>query len=77
MNSLISGFNSYASRSNWTVIANELDKIGVNIEEDALGEIVEGRQAPIEKVFKRIERYLTIIAGPDFIKFENLEKEDF
>ena len=25
----------------------------------------------------RIERYLEIIAGADFLKFENLEEEDF
>ena len=73
MNSLMPGFNKIGSRSNWMLIANELDKIGVNIEEDVIEEIVQGSQVQIDKVFTRIERYLTIIAGPDFIKFENLE----
>ena len=65
------------SRSyNWNTIAWELDKIGINIEDEALADIKESKQAPIDRLFMRIERYSKIIAGPDFLKFENLEADD-
>lgn len=36
------GMNVESRRQNWNTIAGELDKIGINIDEDAIGEIVEG-----------------------------------
>ncbi len=66
-----------ASQANWTTISNELDKIGINIDEDKLAEMIEGQLPPIEKIFSRIERYMKIIAGADFLKFDNLVEEDF
>ena len=61
---------------NWDIIAAELDKIGINIADDILRNIKRANQSPIDKLFRRIERYTTIIAGPDFLKFENLTIED-
>ena len=34
--------------------------------------IRQGVQAPIDKLFERIERYSKIIAGPQFLNFEGL-----
>ena len=61
---------------NWNVVAWELDKIGINIEDDVLTRIKAAQQTPIDKLFSRIERYLTIIAGKEFLKLENVEAED-
>jgi hypothetical protein len=33
---------------------------------------VEEKREPIEKLFARMDRYMKIIAGVDFMKFENL-----
>ena len=62
--------------SNWDIIAEELDKIGINIEDDNLNEIKDAKQASIDRLFTRIERYSTIIAGPDFLKFESVDARD-
>ena len=56
--------------TNWDTIADELDQIGINIEEGTLSEIKQAKQQPIDRLFKRIERYSKIIAGPDFLKFD-------
>ena len=61
---------------NWNTIAEELDKIGINIDEDALGEMVQGIQEPIDKIFMRIERYVKILAGAVFLEFKDLKPED-
>lgn len=37
---------------------------------------MDGKSEPIDKIFMRIERYMKIIAGADFIKFENINPED-
>ena len=34
------------------------------------------RKEHIEKLFARVERYMKIIAGAEFLKFENLQPED-
>ena len=44
MTSLQEGFSKEVSLSNWSTIATELDQIGINIEESALTEIVDGKQ---------------------------------
>ena len=51
-------------------------KIGISVDEDILKEIVDERKEHIEKLFFRFERYMKIIAGADFLKFENLQPED-
>jgi len=38
---------------------------------------VDGKSEPIDKIFMRIERYMKIIAGADFIKFEKLTQRTF
>lgn len=63
-------------RENWNTIAEELDKVGINIDDEVVDEIVEGHQEPIERLFMRIERYMKIIAGAEFLKFDNLIPED-
>ena len=63
-------------RENWNAIAEELDKVGINIDDEVIAEIVEGHQDPIDKTFMRIERYMKIIAGAEFLKFDNLVPED-
>ena len=65
-----------ARNYNWNTIAWELDKIGINIEDEALADIKDSKQAPIDRLFMRIERYSKIIAGSDFLDFENLEAAD-
>ena len=62
--------------TNWDIIAEELDKIGIGIDDDVLDEIRNAKQAPIDKMFSRIERFSTIIAGHDFLKFETVKAED-
>jgi hypothetical protein len=42
INGMHQGMNVESRRQNWNTIAGELDKIGINIDEDAIGEIVEG-----------------------------------
>ena len=59
------------------MIAEELDKIGINIDGDVVEEIILGKQEPIDRIFMRIERYIKIIAGANFLKFDSLTKEDF
>ena len=69
---------SFASRSsNWDTVAEELDKVGLIIEDDALSDIKDAKQVAIDRLFTRIERYSTIIAGPDFLKFENVDVREF
>ena len=68
--------NEELRRENWNAIAEELDNVGINIDQDVIDEIVSGNQPPIDKLFSRIERYMKIIAGADFLKFENLLPED-
>ena len=68
--------NTDLRRENWNTIAEELDKVGINIDDEVISEIVEGQQDPIDKTFMRIERYMKIIAGADFLKFDNLIPED-
>ena len=68
--------NSELRRENWNAIAEELDKVGINIDDEVITEIVEGHQEPIDKTFMRIERYMKIIAGADFLKFDDLIPED-
>jgi hypothetical protein len=53
-----------------------VQKIGINIDEESQTAIVEGKSEPIDKIFMRIERYMKIIAGADFLKFENINPED-
>ena len=53
-----------------------MQKIGINIDEESQTAIVEGKSEPIDKIFMRIERYMKIIAGADFLKFENIKPED-
>ena len=64
-------------QENWSTIAEELDKVGINIDAEVIEEILQGQQEPIDRVFTRIERYMKIIAGADFLKFDDLKPEDF
>ena len=63
-------------KENWNTIAEELDKVGINIDDEVISEMVDGQQEPIDKIFMRIERYMKIIAGAEFLKFDNLLPED-
>ena len=36
----------------------------------------QGQQAPIDKIFSRIERFMKITAGASFLEFNNLEIDD-
>lgn len=55
---------------NWTLLAEQLDKVGITLDTDTREQISEGNQDDIDRVFLRIERYMKIIAGSNF--FENL-----
>ena len=70
--SLTGGLTAEVRKQNWQLIEEELDKIGINIGEENLLKIRQGVQAPIDKLFERIERYSKIIAGPQFLNFEGL-----
>lgn len=39
--------------------------------------MVEGDKTAIDTLFKRIERYVTIIAGKEFLKFDKIEPQDY
>ena len=62
--------------TNWNTLADELDNIGISIDDSVLADIKDGNQAHIDRLFTRIERFSTIIAGPDFLKFETVKAED-
>ena len=66
------GLSNTVIRSNWKSIAEELDKIGINIETEAHSKILEGQKDAIVTIFLRLERYSKIIAGSQFLNYENL-----
>ena len=49
--------------------------IGINIEE-TLEELKAGNDASILVIFKRLERFITILTSKEFLEFEDLELED-
>ena len=67
------GMQKDLRKANWKAIGEELDKIGITIEEETIDEIVEGIQAPIDRIFMRIERYVKILAGAEFLEFKDLQ----
>ena len=73
---LQSGLTSDIRRANWQIIEEELDTVGINIGEENLEKIRGGTQAPIDKIIERIERYSRIIAGDEFLNFEDLQERD-
>jgi hypothetical protein len=42
------------------------------VAEQVRGMLVDGDLEQLAKIYTRIERYMSIIAGADFIKFESL-----
>ena len=73
INGLNQGMQKDLRKANWKTIAEELDKIGITIEDETIDEIVEGIQAPIDRIFMRIERYVKILAGAEFLEFKDLQ----
>jgi len=57
-------------KKNWIILSDQLDKIGITIENETRDEIIKKEQAQIDRLFMRIERYMKIIAGADFLNFE-------
>ena len=55
--------NSQIIRDNWTIITDELDKIGISFEPEQLERIKQGSKDDILIIFTRIERYSKILAG--------------
>ena len=76
INGMNQGMHVDLRRENWKTIAEELDKVGITIEEESINEIVEGIQAPIDRIFMRIERYVKILASAEFLEFKELKPED-
>ena len=62
---------------NWNLICTELDKIGIIVENDKKSMYVAGDSQEIDKLFKRIERYVTRISSDSgILNFENYRRED-
>ena len=55
--------NSQIIRDNWTIITDELDRIGISFEPEQLERIKQGNKDDILIIFTRIERYSKILAG--------------
>ena len=66
------GLSNTVIRSNWKSIAEELDKIGINIATEDYSKILEGHKDSIITIFLRLERYSKILAGSQFLNYENL-----
>lgn len=62
---------------NWVILTDQLDKIGIMIENETRDEICNGDQPQIDRLFQRIERYMKIIAGAAFLNFDNVPDDLF
>ena len=58
-----------AIKGNWDIVCAELDKIGITVEDSFIDLLVKGNLAELNKLYARVERYLQIIAGDEFLKF--------
>ena len=66
-----------SNSKNWDSLASFLDQFGIIVENENLDKLKEGDQIAIDKLFRRIERYVMILTDAEFLKFENLEQIDF
>ena len=66
-----------SNSKNWDSLATFLDQFGIIVENENLDKLKEGDQIAIDKLFRRIERYVMILTDAEFLKFENLEQIDF
>jgi hypothetical protein len=57
---------------NWNIVCAELDKIGITVDNDIRGKLVQGDLSQITTLYSRLERYMAIIAGQDFLKFDEI-----
>ena len=69
--------NSQIIRDNWTIITDELDRIGISFEPEQLERIKQGNKDDILIIFTRIERYSKILAGSQFLEFSEVLDQDF
>ena len=69
--------NSQIIRDNWTIITDELDRIGISFEPEQLERIKQGNKDDILIIFTRIERYSKILAGAQFLQFSDVLDQDF
>ena len=57
--------NLNARTKNWNLICNEIDKIGICINNETKQAYIEGEFSEIHKIFNRIERFMKILTGND------------
>ena len=77
INQLAESMNTQIIRDNWTIITDELDRIGISFESEQLERIKQGNKDDILIVFTRIERYSKILAGAQFLEFSEVLDQDF
>ena len=63
---------SQSVRDNWTILTDELDRIGISFEPEQLERIKTGSVDDIVIIFTRIERYSKILAGAQFLEFNEV-----
>ena len=54
-----------------------MDQFGITVEGEDLKKLTDGDQDSIDRLFRRVERYVTILADANFLKFDNLSEIDF
>lgn len=62
-----------SNQSNWMVIRKELDNTGITIDTDVLQSLEAGDNEAVNKLYIRLERYMKILCGPEFLNFEDTE----
>ena len=77
INQLAESMNTQIIRDNWTIITDELDRIGISFESEQLERIKQGNKDDILIIFTRIERYTKILAGAQFLEFSEVLDQDF
>lgn len=55
------------------VIRKELDNTGITIDTDVLQSLEAGDNEAVNKLYIRLERYMKILCGPEFLNFEDTE----
>ena len=68
--------NDNASQ-NWSSISNELDKIGILLDDNVVSLLSAGEADEIAKIFMRIERFVKRLSGDaDILKFKDFRIDD-
>ena len=68
--------NDNASQ-NWSSISNELDKIGILLDDNVVSLLGAGEADEIAKIFMRIERFVKRLSGDaDILKFKDFRIDD-